>query len=295
MHKRKTEKMTLNREGFLAELYTPEEDRFPGKVLIVLTGGDGIFLIAKKTAKAFCQRGLHALALCTWNHRGLPDTLTRVPLDTVQKAAVHLHKRGFEKVGLWGISLGAEYALLCGAHLGEISAVIAVSPFFLSTQAQQTVTLRHLTMRLFDAPAYSLHGQDLPYAPLTLSGRRVFRDCVKTRSIATFSLFEGLMADAPEEARIPVERIRGPVLLLSAGEDTMWNAPEACRQMTARLREKDFSHAFLHLHYEEASHALLPFVTCGRFIYRIERQKPEACRKSCEDAFEKTLGFLRTW
>ena len=60
---------------------------------------------------------------------GLPGRFSRVPLDYLEAAAKRLHDMGYEKVGLWGISKGAELALTAGSLLPNlVNAVIAVAP-----------------------------------------------------------------------------------------------------------------------------------------------------------------------
>ena len=60
---------------------------------------------------------------------GLPDCFYHVPIDTLEAAAKWLHDMGYEKVGLWGISKGAELALTAGSlQPGQVNAVVAVAP-----------------------------------------------------------------------------------------------------------------------------------------------------------------------
>lgn len=60
---------------------------------------------------------------------GLPKQFCHVPVDPLEAAAMRLHSMGYEKVGLWGISKGAELALTAGSLLpGLVNAVIAVAP-----------------------------------------------------------------------------------------------------------------------------------------------------------------------
>lgn len=62
-------------------------------------------------------RGLTALALAYVMEEGLPKEFLRVPIDFLEAAAKRLHDMGYEKVGLWGISKGAELALTVGSLL----------------------------------------------------------------------------------------------------------------------------------------------------------------------------------
>ena len=50
------------------------------------------------------------------------------------------------------------------------------------------------------------------------------------------------------------ERINGPVLLLSAGDDRMWPSARLCRFVEERLTRHRFAHAVIHHSYPEAGH-----------------------------------------
>ena len=124
----KTE-LTLKKDGFIGTLYQPERDGYSGKVVIMFGGSDGIYNLTKLAAEQYVKRGMTVLALAYWNEPGLPDGFEKVPVESVEKAVLWLHAHGVKKVGLWGISMGAELALLVGSLMPElISCVTAVCP-----------------------------------------------------------------------------------------------------------------------------------------------------------------------
>jgi uncharacterized protein len=55
---------------------------------------------------------------------------------------------------------------------------------------------------------------------------------------------------AVERALIPVEKINGPVFLMSGTRDEYWAATEMSDAMIARLKEKRFTHAHEHVAIE---------------------------------------------
>lgn len=126
--KSKTE-FTLKKDSFIGALYQPEQDEYPGKVVIMFGGSDGIYNLTKLVAEQYVKRGMTVLALAYWNEPGLPDSFEKVPVESVEKAVLWLRGQEFAKVGLWGISMGAELALLAGSLMPElISCVTAVCP-----------------------------------------------------------------------------------------------------------------------------------------------------------------------
>lgn len=119
----------MKTDGFHGELFRPEQDNYPGKILICFSGSDGRFELFRMLAQVFQAHGLTALALAYVMEEGLPRQFYRVPIDLLEAAAMRLHDMGYEKVGLWGISKGAELALTVGSLLPElVNAVVAVAP-----------------------------------------------------------------------------------------------------------------------------------------------------------------------
>ena len=118
----KTLEYTLEKDGFIGKLHIPDLDHFKGKVLIAFSGSDGIYLLSQKLAEKFQSAGLTTMALAYWNMPGLPESLENIPVEYLGKVSDKLKEMGYEKIGLWGISMGAEYALLAASLLPENSA-----------------------------------------------------------------------------------------------------------------------------------------------------------------------------
>jgi pimeloyl-ACP methyl ester carboxylesterase len=71
---------------------------------------------------------------------------------------------------------------------------------------------------------------------------------------------------AIEKAVIPVEKIRGPVLLISGTDDRIWPAEEHCAAIMARLKKMGFPHEARHLSIKNGGHtSFLPsLITANR-------------------------------
>ena len=150
---------TCEQDGFVGSLYRPEQDLFPGKALICFSGSDGNFQLTRKLATVFQSCGLTALALAYVMEDSLPDQFYRVPIDPLEMAAKRLHDMGYEKVGLWGISKGAELALTAGSLLpGLVNAVVAVAP--ISTVCQGFSKKKGI--QILPGSSWSFHGEELP-------------------------------------------------------------------------------------------------------------------------------------
>ena len=285
----KTE-FTLERDGFIGALYRPEQEKYPGKAVIMFGGSDGIYNLTKLVAEQYVKRGMTILALAYWNEPGLPDGFKKVPVESVEKAALWLRGQGFEKVGLWGISMGAELALLAGSLMRSlISCVTAVCPTNICSQG----FVKKKGIQQLECSAFSWRGEELPWARLKASKSAILRDSLRERSVCLRSCYEDAVRNAPEEAQIKVENIGGPILFIYSEYDGMWPSELSAQKIKARLKEKNFAHPCKCVSYKYASHMLIPIHSSSVKMFRVERKHPEQCWESDMDAFEKTLTFWK--
>lgn len=309
-----THEYTLEKDGFIGALFEPADgaggsasaSRFPGKALVILGGGDGVYSLTKVVAERFSLEGMPALALAYWKLPGLPPTVASVPVEFVRLAARALMAQGYPRVGAWGISKGAELALVAAsAFPDDISCVVAASPIDAVNQgigsggtiggAPADARKKDGGAGLASGSSWTLGGRDLPFAPLSFSKARIFADCLRYKGVHMRSNYVSFEESVPEQARIRVENAGGPVLLLSAVRDDMWPADEACRRIIAKLDECGFPYEHLHLSYEVASHYLLPCELGSARMFGIERKHPDACRAAREDSTAQMLAFLERW
>lgn len=282
---------TVEKDGFHGQLFPAEQNRCPGKCLILFGGSDGNFQETRRLARFYSEKGLDILALAFWNEEGLPKRFDRVPVESIERAARHLLSQGYEKAGVWGISMGGELALLAGSLMPELlSCVVAVNPMDMTTQGFSYEGGLHM----LETSAFSWRGEGFPYVGLELRTGRLVKESLKHLELSMRHVYdEGIAAGVPEEAWIRVENIGGPVLLLSAHEDRMWGSLEACERVKTRLREKGFSHPVRHLDYQYTSHMLYPLKTADRFAFAMERRHPGKCWQTKLRSAEDTMAFLR--
>jgi dienelactone hydrolase len=102
---------------------------------------------------------------------------------------------------------------------------------------------------------------------------------------------------APDSAaRIPVERIAAPVLLISGGDDQLWPSKAMADQVAARMGAHGGS--VEHLSYPRAGHTItLPNIDSPRpAVARLADMGGTATtnRAAAEDAWPKVVSFLRS-
>jgi dienelactone hydrolase len=110
---------------------------------------------------------------------------------------------------------------------------------------------------------------------------------------------------AVARAAIPVERINGPVLLISGREDQVWPSFFMAEQVMGRLRRYSFNQSYRHLAYSGAGHAIgRPYTsTMDVNVQRHRLAKtlldsggnPQGTAWAREDSWSKILDFLATY
>ena len=280
----------LQKEGFLSALYVPKGDTYPGKVLVLVGGSDGYFSLTRLIAEQFVGRGLTVLALAYWAKEGLPTAMSHIPLEYAEKAALWLKNRGYEKIGICGVSMGSVYAMLAASYLPELySCAVAISPMCICPQGIQKKNAWHKKMQVLSGSSCSFRGEDIPFAPVSFRKKVVLRDSFRRKEICLHSCYEEAVRD--EKAFIPVENMSGPLLLLAADSDSMWPSRQAGEKLLERMEKAGKQAEFYH--YAYASHLLLPYKLKSTRMFRMERKFPERCWQSDLDSFQKTLTFLR--
>ena len=283
----------FEKDGFYGQLAIPAKNRFPGKAIIAVGGGDGCFGSTKHVVDVLARNGVTAMAVAYWNQPGLRTTVTRVPLEIGATAARWLKDRGYEQIGMWGLSKGAEFALLCGCHFTDlISFVVAVSPSAVVTQGFQMTNWTHLLPKLLPCSPWTLGGEDIPYVHAPGANWRVVGQSLKSRTVAVWPTYEGVLERSQEENRIPVEKIQGPILLLASDRDDIWQSRQFSEAILQRLKEKNFSYPVQYHHYAYGSHMLVPEYKRYRGCFYMERKHRKENHQASRDAFDRIYDFL---
>ena len=110
----------------------------------------------------------------------------------------------------------------------------------------------------FTQPAWLRQGKPLPFLPGKMplrTGLSFFRAWVLRRPLRQRGMFARSLGDAAAStAAIEVERIAGPVLLVSGGADQLWPSDVYARCVLDRLTEHGGAPEHRHLSYPDAGH-----------------------------------------
>jgi dienelactone hydrolase len=288
---RAVRRIAIDDSGIVGVVFEPAEQ---SEGFVVMLGGS-FGGVPEAPARRLAEHGLTAFALGYFGAPGLPPALVEVPTESVQHGIEWFRETyaANHAVGVLGFSKGAELALVIAAQLGEtVGAVVAVAPshvvwFGLKPPGADGDPRS-------ECSSWSRGRVGLPFLPRSPELKPVFTE----KGLRTDVFFDptAYEPEAVEAARIPVERIAGPLLLLAGDDDHQWPAlpmmDEVVRHMGKRGRAAEVTRVV----YPGAGHAFLvqdflpppgvgPAFDYGGTI--------EADRLAGEDSWRRIAGFLR--
>ena len=267
-------RVSVRGNGVVGTLFLPPNPAAQPAV-VCLTGAMGGLWEAP--AQALAAEGFAALALAMHNFENLPPRLRLLPLEAVARAVDWMRLRVSPKrdfVAVRGWSRGGEAALLAASLTPTINAVIAYEPRCYVGREQDKPNN-------FDDPtaaaAWTWDGQPVV-------GVAVPRDELSRPAHDRFEDYYG----------IPVERIKGPIMLVAGEADTGLagtNAIIGCEYVMRRLENFKVPYHRELWTYPDAGHSIAgppPFVgpveDGGTF---------EGDRSAVADSWQRGLAFLR--
>jgi hypothetical protein len=279
----------------------PGKGPHPG--IIVLSGSEGG--VSELNAAFLASKGYVALALAYFAYEDLPPSLDNIPLEYFENAINWLGSRPDvrnHELAVIGGSRGGELALLLGATFPQIRAVVAMAP--------SGVIWGGITATETDPPqaAWTYHGQPLPFMgfqDLTTDQQKQAGEIVHRSPFSALPLFQMMLKHqaAVEKASIPVEKVNGPVLLVSGDDDRMWPSTQFAEMVMERLKQAKHPYPDRHLAYKRAGHFIpLPNLpaTVNTLVDTNSKTAialggdPDHTAAAAVDAWTRIGAFLRT-
>jgi len=244
----------LESNGFQGVFCAPA-DGAPRPGVLLLHGT--IARVMEDVAALLASRGFATAAPLYYGAEGLPPEYIRIPLEHFGTALEWLAGRpevDGDRLAVMGMSRGGELALLVGASFPAVKAVISL--------AGSGVVFNGLPANPRDSRVdtpWTFEGEPLPYVERKDSFSFVARAIAggfMGKPLATLSTYENGMKDAAavERATIEVEKIGGPVLLVSGGRDRVWPSGRLSEIAAGRLETHHHPHPVKHISYDRAGH-----------------------------------------
>ncbi len=260
----------LIEDGLVGTLFLPAGEG-PHPAIMILNGSGGG--INEPRAALWASRGVAALALGYFGAPGLPRYISNTPLEYFARALDWLHaavRPLNDFVAVAGQSRGGELALLLGATFPDkVSAVLGYVPSAFVHGGQAAADPAPGLGR--DGPCWTLDGKPLVHQwqdNLTASWKP-YDEAKEVRRNA--DAMRTALGDpiAMARARIPVERIAGPVLLISGGDDGAWPSDLYSLIVQSSLLAAGHPHEVVWKNWPAAGHSILfPYVPSTRIAHR---------------------------
>ncbi len=235
-----TDRTLLGEDHPGAFLLTPlDHAPSPRPAIIVLGGSEGNDSAARDLAPRWASRGYAVVGLPyyspAWGDQpqqipGLPRAFADIPIDRLGSVRDFLAARDdidASRIGILGVSKGAEMALAGASRIEGFAAIAAIVPSDVIWEGWGGGDARS---------SFSYKGEPLPFVPYLGMGaefaKRARGQAVRIR----LPHDAGRLAnpDRVESARIRVEDIAAPVFVSGGDEDNVWDSGGMARNIKER-------------------------------------------------------------
>ncbi|MEU9454491.1 acyl-CoA thioester hydrolase/BAAT C-terminal domain-containing protein [Streptomyces sp. NPDC048277] len=199
--------------------------------LLVLGGSSG--RIERERTNILAQQGIAALSIRWFGGPGQSPGICEIPLETFTGAVDFLAANGARRIGILGVSKGAEAAMLTAVHDPRVDVVIALSP---TSRVWCNVGPGSDGVQHPYRSSWTWRGQALPFVPMDDSWTPVASGSGPVAIRGWYELSVRSFAHLVPMAEIPVEKARADLLLVAGGDDAMWPSLPFAEQLAARRR-----------------------------------------------------------
>jgi acyl-coenzyme A thioesterase 1/2/4 len=241
------------RDGRLRGMVFRWRDRTkPRGAIMSLTGSGGG--VEWGYAPLLASLGYDVVSLAYFAYEDLPPAVVSIPLEYFEEGFAWMRRElGATKIAVQGASRGGELTLVLAAHLpNDVAGAIAIVPMFVAAAGWDPE-------KGVSGSSWTYRGQDIPFAPPaptpSIEEFRRRGELEPNGYACTPEAKEEVdHPEVRENLAIPVERARGPVLLISGVDDQMWPSAWGSDIVVNRLRAKGFAFQFEHLCLPETGH-----------------------------------------
>ena len=282
-----------------------------GCAVIAMIGDDPEDRLARSAAKWLCGRGVNVLTMSPakkdYGHHNYP-------VERIEAAISWLKANGSPKIGIAGASTTGTLALTAASMFPEITLTIALTPSDFVWQGFLQGKRDSCREWPVDGESlFSYRGKPLPYMPFCYKHPDYWH-CIAAESkrtgdmVNSRKLFDDSEAAHPIQPGefIPVENIRGRLLLIGAEDDVLWDTAKYIRRMEKRLAEKPHECEAEAVVYAHGTHFVFPegmlktMLPVGsalfvKLAFQAAKNYPKECRQTRIDIEKRMSRTLTEW
>ena len=279
--------------------------------VIAMIGDDPEDRLARSAAKWLCARGVNVLTMSPakkdYGHHNYP-------LERIETAISWLKANGSRKIGIAGASTTGTLALTAASMFPDITLTIAMTPSdFVWQGFMQGKRDGCREWPVEGESLFSYRGKPLPYMPFCYKHPDYWH-CIAAESkrtgdmVNSLKLFNDSEAAHPIEPQeyIPIENIRGRLLLIGAEDDVLWNTAKYIRRMEARLLENPHECEVEAAVYAHGTHFVFPegmlktMLPVGsalfmKLAFQAARKYPKECCQTRKNIEKRMCWALAEW
>jgi len=282
---------TIVNKNLVARYFTSNKvEKRPA--IIVVSGSDGRIEKAQAISEVFAAKGYSALAVCYFGMERTSPYLNKIPLEIIKNAIDWLKMQDTvdeNRIAIYGRSKGGELVLLAGSLFKELNCVIANVPSCYVYEGLKGTMPSHQS-------SWTYQNKELPFLKfsMTLLVQMVIKQFLGQKNLMLWMYKNLIKRGDINAASIALEKINGPILMLSSASDDIWPSLLHCEIASKRLSEKNFKYNYKHCTYEKSGHMLtLPFQSISSL--KKCNNNLEAWAKACNDSWKQTMEFLDSW
>mgnify|MGYP000014665865 CR=1 FL=1 len=194
----------------------------------------------KKTRDQFIEKGYAFLAIGYFGANGTPKLLEKIAIEDVHnaiKVATNNKKVNNKKIAIVGGSRGADLALLVGSYYEDIDCIVGL----VASNAVFPGNTNHFT-----TSTWTFKDKELPFVPVN---EEAIPYMMKRDLRGAFaSMLKDTVAE--KKALIKVEKIKAPILLVSATKDEVAPTTPMSEKIIERLKAYKFKYPTEHIAIE---------------------------------------------
>ncbi len=231
----------------------------PGRPTILWLGGSGSNLeVNALIAAPLASHGFNVLSLPYFGEKGLPASLSGIPLEYFERVFTWLEKNPLttgKEVQVLGMSKGAELALILASRYSFIKKVAVWAPHAYCFQG----------IAYKNESSWMYQGKPLPYIRARNSWvfAEIFNGMLRNQPFRFTPVYRKALALAKNRAaaRIRVEDAQADLLLVTSTDCGMWNTYDGCMEIMDTLKKQDYPHSYDLVVYKDAGEPyLVPYV-----------------------------------